>query len=81
LAKVKIWQVKQIKCKKILLLLDVVHERDLAAVKATIEERMAKLSCVNTEGGSAWRAKRRAIDDLLTWRAEIFAVAHALRLL
>jgi hypothetical protein len=61
--------------------LDVVLERDLAAVKATIEERMAKLSCVNTEGGSAWRAKRRAIDDLLTWRAEIFAVAHALRLL
>jgi hypothetical protein len=36
----------------------VVHERDLAAVKAIIEERMAKLSRVIIEAESARRAER-----------------------
>jgi hypothetical protein len=58
--------------------LDVVHERDLAAVKAIIEERMAKLSRAIIEVESAQRAGRWAIGDLLTWRAEIFTIAHAL---
>jgi hypothetical protein len=60
--------------------LDVVHERDLAAVKAIIEERMAKLSREIIEAESARRAERWDIGDLLTRRVEIFAVAHALRL-
>jgi hypothetical protein len=60
--------------------LDVVHERDLAAVKAIIEEHMAKLSRAIIEAESTRRAERWDIGDLLTQRVEIFAVTHALRL-